>query len=174
MPTVVAPVLDDVYTALSALIASVVPTGVEIVQGIDNRVPMPESAFVQMTAIAQYRLRTNEDTWETTGDPTTIESEMGARLDVQIDCYGPDSLAWATMLQTLLRDEYACDALAPTCQPLYAEDPRMIPLTNGEDQYEQRWLVMAVLQYNPITSTPMQFADTLDLTLINVDEAYPP
>jgi hypothetical protein len=47
-------------------------------------------------------------------------------------------------------------------------------LVNGEEQYEERWIVGANLQYNPVVSTPQQFADTLEATLINVDEAFPP
>lgn len=78
------------------------------------------------------------------------------------------------MLETLLRDETACVALAPTCQPLYSSDATLVPLDDDEQQYEQRWMIEAVLQYNPVTTTPMQFANTLEVTLINVDETYPP
>lgn len=99
---------------------------------------------------------------------------------MQLDLYGAASGDWAVMLETLLRDETGCIALAgsdptnPICQPLYTSDAVEAPLEDTEDQYEQRWTIEGVLQYNPVTSVPMQFADTLTVTLTNVDEAYPP
>jgi hypothetical protein len=50
----------------------------------------------------------------------------------------------------------------------------LAPLEDDELQYEQRWTIEAFLQYNPVVTVPMQFADTASVTLINVDEAYPP
>ncbi|OYV48595.1 MAG: hypothetical protein B7X10_02855, partial [Burkholderiales bacterium 21-58-4] len=90
----------------------------------------------------------------------------------QIDCYGPLSSDWAAMLSTLLRDEYACDAMAGV-QPLSADDPKMVALVDGEQQYEERWSITALLQYNPATVTPMKFFDAVDVGLVNVDETYP-
>jgi hypothetical protein len=78
------------------------------------------------------------------------------------------------MLTTILRSEWGVGQLAPEVVPLYAEDARMAPLIDAERQYEQRWIVGAVLQYNPTTSTPMEFAATLGAELANVDETYPP
>lgn len=170
------PVLTDIYTAVRAFILTIVPTGTEVLQGIDNRVPQPAGPFVLMQVLYQLRLATNEDTYDdpfpTPGGTQNAKASM--RLDMQLDFYGLDSLQWATETQTLWRDEVGCDALAPNCQPLYAEDPRMIPLVTGEEQYLQRWSLTAALQYNPVTVTAQEFADTLDVTLIDVDKEYPP
>jgi hypothetical protein len=113
-------------------------------------------------------------------NPTAIDLEQGTEIRLQLDLYGRASGDWGVMLQTLLRSEPGCVILAgadyanPICQPLYASDAHAAPLDDSEDQYEDRWTIEAILQYNPVTSVPQQFADTLELTVINVDEAYPP
>lgn len=183
MPLTSSPDLTAVYTKLRAFVLAIVPAQVEVIQGIDNRAAMPPASpgFVNMTATLQQRLRTNVNTYD---DPTqppgppfivgSVAAEMGTKLTVQLDCYGAGSGEWAAMLTTLLRDEYAVEALAPDCAPLYAEDARMAPLVDAERQYEKRWIVGAVLQYNPTVSTPIEFADTLQVELVEIDERYPP
>jgi hypothetical protein len=59
-------------------------------------------------------------------------------------------------------------------QPLYADNPTQMPLIDGEAQYEQRWKLTASLQYNPIVTVSQDFADTLTLTLDEVDATFPP
>lgn len=175
MTTSVSPVQSDIFTVIRAFLLTIVPAGTPVVQGRDNRVPMPKDPYVLMTPVFQIRLTTNQDEYD---DPFptagTKSAEAAMRFDVQLDFYGPDSQAWATMTQTLWRDSVGCDALASTCAPLYAEDPRMIPLTTGEDQFLERWMLTASLEYDPVTVTVQEFADTLDVVLINVDERYPP
>jgi hypothetical protein len=176
MPLTVTPTLQGVYTLLRAFVLGVVPAGVPVVQGLGNRVPMPPPSpgFVCMTATLLMPLRTPVELWDTTDlDPVTMDIEQGTQIRVQLDCYGAASADWAIQLATLLRTDYACRALAPVA-PLYADNPIQAPLTNGEEQYEQRWIVGANLQYNPVVSIPMQFADTAEVDLINVDERYPP
>jgi hypothetical protein len=175
---VVSLTLDDLYRPLKAFIVGV--TGLDpslVIQGLPNRTAMPaaEPGFISMTAVLQSRLGTNLDTWDQT-DPEadTATAELHAQVKVQLDCYGSISNSWATMLQTLLRDDVGCLALAPTCQPLYTGEPFLSPLEDSEEQYEQRWTLEAELQYDPVTSTAPQFADTLSATVINVEEAYAP
>ena len=90
-----------------------------------------------------------------------MTAEQGQQVDVQIDCYGPASSEWSDILTTLLRDNVGCLALAPACQPLYADDPIRAPLTNAEIQYEDRWIVTARLQYNPVVTTAQDYATAL-------------
>lgn len=177
MPLVISITQQDIYAALGAFIVSVVPTGVAVVQLPVDRaaMPPPEPGFVGMTANLQTRIMTNLDRWNHSDpDPSAIDIEQAVKLTVKLDCYGAAAFDWAIMLSTVLRDEYGVTALAPTLAPLYTEMPRFMPLTNAEEQYEQRWIVEAQLQYNPVVSTPMQFADAASVDLINVDVSYPP
>lgn len=163
---------QDVYTALRAFILGLITC--EVVQGLGNGVPMPKGGFIAMTALFQERLETNIRSY---ADPTpttgTVTSENHIQYTIQLDCYGPLSNDWAVILSTMLRDEYGCNALAPNLQPLHADEPHMMPLIDGEDQYEKRWMVEAVLQYNPAITTPMQFFDQAEAAIVDVDVTYP-
>jgi len=171
----IAPVESDVLTSLRSFIQGVVGNGgtsapIEVIRGLANRTPMPGNAFIAMTPLFQNRLATTVDTF----DNTHQYAQQSAQLDIQIDCYGPNGLSWATMLSTLLRDPYGVQQLAPTCAPLYAEDPRQIALVTGEEQYLERWNLTASFEYDPVTTITAQTADVIGpMTIINVDEAYP-
>jgi hypothetical protein len=146
---------------------------VQVIRGYPNRTPMPPTippagypvGFVVMTEITKKRLRTNIDNFAGTSSPAPapgpVTSEQGQQLDVQIDVYGPNSSEWSDILTTLLRDNIGCVALAPVCQPLYADDPMRAPLDNAEQQYEDRWIVTARLQYNAVTTTSQEYATSL-------------
>jgi len=177
MPLAVSITQQAVYTALRAFLVSVLPAGVPVVQLPVDRASMPPAVpgFVGMTARVQSRIMTNLDKWDAAAlAPTTIEIEQAVKLAVKLDCYGAESADWAVILSTVLRDEYGVTALAPTLAPLYTDDPKFGFLVDGEEQYEQRWIVEAYLQYNPVVVVPMQFANAAEVALINVDEAYPP
>lgn len=182
--TTVAPVQRSIYVLVKALLVTV--TGLDpslVLQGQPNRSAMPPASpgFAVMMLRRGKQLRTPESTWDVTDPaPTALDLEQGTEITLQLDLYGAAAGDWAVMLQTILRDETGCIALAgadplnPVCQPLYASDAFQGPLDDSEDQYENRWTIEAILQYNPVTSVPMQFADTASVTVINVDEAYPP
>jgi hypothetical protein len=180
---VVTPILQNLYGALAAFIAGV--TGLEagetVVQGLPNRAAMPLPGFIVIQSVTRTRLRTNLHTYGTSGDPTTVAIEEGVQLRVQIDCYGPQSTDaitgaedWATMLSTTLRDAYGVSILEPSgIVPLHADEARMVPLVDGEDQYEERWMLEAFFQYNPVTTAPQQYADELTMKLWDVPVQAP-
>jgi hypothetical protein len=167
----VTPTVSQVITALGNFIVAMLGlANVQVIRGYPNRTPMPPTippagypvGFVVMTEITKKRLRTNIDNFAGTSSPAPapgpVTSEQGQQLDVQIDVYGPNSSEWSDILTTLLRDNIGCVALAPVCQPLYADDPIRAPLDNAEQQYEDRWIVTARLQYNPVTTTAQTYA----------------
>lgn len=170
---------DDLFTVVRTFIQSLLPGPPEVFQGLGNRVSMPTvDSFVVMTGVLQQRLRTNVDATTDTINPApapgSLSVNAGLRFDMQLDFYGPLSGSWAAILAAALRDELGCEALAPACQPLWADDLRMVPLITGEEQYLERWTLTAVLQYNPTVTVSQQYAAAASATLINVDEAYPP
>jgi hypothetical protein len=90
---------------------------------------------------------------------------------IQIDIYGPASADNAQRITTLFRDEYGCQAFADSgfdVQPLFMSEPRQTPLINGERQFENRQTIDAVLQINPVVVLPQQFADVVNVLLIQV------
>lgn len=173
------PTQDDVFTALRAMLLGIVPAGTIVLRGPVDRAAQPVGDHIVITPLFRARLRTNIPTDHPPPDGPdpngTVSYEQGTRLEIQVDFYGETAASnWMDAFTTVFRSEYAVDALAPTCAPLYADDGRMVPLVTGEEQYLERWMVRAVLQYNPVTTAPQQYADTLGITLINVDERYPP
>lgn len=174
---IVSPTDAQLYAKLGAFVTAVVPVGTTVIRGLPNRAAMPAGSFVCMQAINRVRLATNKtiytDPFPTPGDGSNARTAP-TRVDVQLDCYGAAAGDLAQMLSTMFRDEYGCTALAPECQPLFADEPKMVPMVTGEEQYLQRWTVTASLQYNPVTSTPQEFAGELSATIINVDVEFPP
>jgi hypothetical protein len=169
--TVTIDIVDqDVFTALRTFLLTFLPTGTEVVQGIDNQVPMPVGGWVSMTSAGMQRLSTNVNTFLDQTESFLTPS----RYDIQLDFYGPNSQAWATMCQTLLRDEYATSQFPANIQPLFADDPLQIPLVNAESQYEQRWKLTASLQYNPTITATQQSAISLDIGLKPIDQTFKP
>lgn len=173
----VANTVTDVYMKLGAFVAAQLGLAAgQVVQGYPNRVAMPVGPFVLMTAMLKKRLRTNVDNYAGTAEiapaPGPVTAEQGQQLTVQLDCYGPLSSDWSDILSTLLRDNVGCQALLPVCQPLYADDPIRAPLTNAELQYEDRWIVQAVIQVNPIVTTAQDYAVVLGpIDLVDVTPA---
>lgn len=172
--------LDQLYTAVGTFLQTVLGA-VPVVQGQGNQVAapavatdtaMPTSGYVQMQAFNNRRTATNQDTWDP--DAQTQASESDREVQMALDFYGPQSQDWAVLVTTLWRDGYGVAQLAPVCAPLYADEEFQIALVDGEEQYEERWHVDAYLQYNPVTTTVQQSATALSVTLINVDEKYPP
>lgn len=98
------------------------------------------------------------------------------RVTVQLDVHGPNSAENAQTISTLFRDDYAVQAFKMAgfdVVPLYSSDPKQLPFENENQQVENRWVIDAVMQANQTLEVPLQFADELDITLIDVDPAYP-
>jgi hypothetical protein len=97
---------------------------------------------------------------------------------MQIDVHGPNSADNAQVISTLMRDDYAVQffkALSSTVAPLYADDPKQIPFVNDQQQYEDRWVIEAMLQANQTVPVPQQFADVIGpVVLVPVEATYPP
>ena len=178
MAATVTPQEEDVYLALEAFLAGVLPAGVPVIRGLPNRDAMPPArpGFVMIQALFKTRLNMPVHSWDQTGPaaPVEISIEQGLELPVQIDCYGPYSFGWSDIISTTFEDAYGFAALAPNCAPLYANEARMMPLTDEEEQYEQRWCIDAHLQYNPVVVVPQQYADALGpAILVDVNVEFP-
>jgi hypothetical protein len=108
--------------------------------------------------------------------------QQNAEHTIQVDFHGDDLAAsdYAIMASTALRDIYGCDFFRRLASPLngvaplYADDPRQMPFMNENQQYEWRWILECCLQANQVVVTPQQFADALEVGLIEVDSHYPP
>jgi hypothetical protein len=177
MPASISLTETQIMTALRAVLAGIVAPGVEIIRAEINRVPEPIGPdFILMTPIHRVRLATNIATFTDTpltAPPVAARDSLAkTEITIQIDVHGPASADNATMISTLLRDEYAWLAFSASgydVAPLHAEDPRQVPFINGEQAYEFRWVVDVVLAANITVRTAQDFADVVDVGLIEVD-----
>lgn len=177
MSVSVSPDQDQVYAALVAFITGIVPAGVKVLRYLPNRtaLPPPRPGYAMIQALFTERLRFPIDTYTQGGNapPTQYTVEQGIDIPFQVDFYGKHSGTWSATASTLFQDTYGCDALAPNCQPLYCNEGRMMPLTDEEKAYEERWSLDAHVQWNPVVTATQQYADQLELTLIDATVEFP-
>jgi hypothetical protein len=169
------PTQSQVQVALGAFLLAILPAGVEVVAAQDNRVPVPKSPdYVTITATGRRRLATNVDTHDPLGQVTAVMQET--EVAMQLDVHGPNSPENAQVITTLMRDEFATaffDALGSGVSPLHADDPKQVPFILDAQQYEDRWVVQALLQADIVVSVPQQSAESVVAAVIDVDAAYP-
>ena len=89
---------------------------------------------------------------------------------VQCDIHGPSSANNVQVLQSLFRSEYGYDtfeaqATADAVVPLHADEARMMPFLNDQQQIEYRWTIDLHMQISPVVGTDQQFADEIEVTL---------
>lgn len=161
---------DFVVDTIGAFIHGVIGNDVPIVRGQDNLVPAPVGPnYIVITPSSRQRLSTNQDKYDGTAGTRTIR--RGILATFQIDFYGPDSADLTEAVTMVFRDMDGCDAMAGTgVQPLYCGDGRQMPLVNGEKQYEDRWTFYMNVQFNPSISTSVEFADSVEPTLVEADQ----
>lgn len=160
--------IDLVKTQLRAFILTLITC--EVVGGQDNNVGPPVDPYILMTPGRQTRLGTNETSYNGASNKTLTRF---TQYDIQLDFYGPQSGEWARIIETAFRDDYACDLMAPDVVPLHCSDAMQVPLINGEENYEERWMITASLESNPDLVLPQESANTLAVTLVNVEATYP-
>lgn len=178
MPATVDLTESSVFKALRFFVLDVladVAPG-DVVQGQQNRVPMPKGPnFVILSNVNRGQLSTTVRSYAPSPDPAPATGARGTRRStsaaIQIDVYGPIAAENMQIIETLLRDPYGCDFLrAYRVQPLFNSDPVQVPLITGEKQYESRWTMHATLQFNPTVSTSQEFADIVEVTLVEADQ----
>lgn len=155
--------VDNVIDALAAFLAPFVP-GAEIIRAQVNRVPMPPDPCVILTELLEVDLETPIKSESSDG----LQADMTgpARIDIQIDFYGPAAGDQCKAVKGIYRSEYAPAQFPDGIKPLYCSDGIQSPLITGEQQWESRWTVTASLQYNPIVSLPQQSAKELSVSSI--------
>ena len=171
-----------IFTALRSFLLAILPTGIEVVRGLDNRVAEPECVnFVTMTPIMRERIAMNTTTYvdgafltpPVAGTRTDLQP---VKVTIQLDVHGPSSADNTQIITTLFRSGYAAQffaGLAVNVWPLYASEPRQMPFMNGEQQAEERWTMDAVVQANATVTTPQDFAAQLVVTTNEVGAEFP-
>lgn len=162
---------DVIMTALRTFLLAVLPSGVEVVQGQQNRAPEAIGPdHIVMTPDRRTQMAQTTHDWNASG--ATIGVNRSSALHFQLDVYGPNSADNGQVITTLFRDAYGCGFFSSYgVQPLYCDDGQQMPLVNGEEQYENRWMIRATLQANILVQVPAEFADALDAHAAPADAA---
>lgn len=167
---------SDLLTALRAFLLDVI--GGEVIQSQDNRVPMPSGNFCTMTPLSTMDLSTPRSGYADPGTtPGNASYARSVKWPCQLDFYGTTAADHAAIAAGIIRTPYACTFFAGQgidMQPLYAGEPRQNTLINGQQQFEPRWTLDFIAQYNPVVTTPQDFASSLDIGLADVDVTFPP
>lgn len=98
---------------------------------------------------------------------------VATKLTVQLDVHGPNSDNNTRIIDTLFRSEFGTDSFVDSgfeVVPLYCDEAKQMSFVNDQQQYEDRWSMDACLQISPIIGTNQQFADQLEVTLVEVDQ----
>lgn len=106
-------------------------------------------------------------------------AKQPSQWTVQLDFHGADTTAadMAQTVSTLFRDGYATTYFArqsASISPILADDPRQMPFLNDQQQYEWRWIVGAIIQVDQKVLVPQQYADVVNVGLVEIDERFPP
>lgn len=161
----------QIMAALRTFLIGVLPDGVEVVRGQDNRVGEPPSAdFIVMTPVTRTRVSTNFDTWSNLVDLDNMTSQRGTFVDIQLDIHGDNGADYAQIITTVWRDEWAVSSIEGAIfAPLYASDGHQLPFINGEKQYEDRWIVDLFLHVKPTVTFDQDFATSANVSLVAID-----
>lgn len=170
------PIDKDAVTAMRSFVLAVVTIDpLKVIRGLGNNVPPPKGGFIAITEVGSKALSTNIHTHDDVAQQTA--TMRPTQYEMWVDCYGPDAGNWAVMLTTMFRDQFGCDNFAtnlPGSAPLYCSDPRQAALVTGEENYLKRWRFSALIQYNPVITTPQQSAIEIDVTAVSIDANFPP
>lgn len=171
---------DDVFKALGDFLQDILPPQDDaadpvvkfiVVAGQENRVPEPkELNFVVFIPLRMPRLATNFEVLAGVGLQRSIK--QNTEVVFQLDVHGPEAFNNANRISTLFRSSYATDyfeAKGLPIAPLFADDPRQAQFVDGEQQYEDRYIVEAHLQVNFTMTAVTQSARTLTVEIIDVE-----
>lgn len=178
------PTEDDVFKALGDFLQDILPpqdpagSPIElfiVVAGQENRVPEPKQKnFIVFIPLRMPRLATNFEHLVGTGPQQGLVQSIRQNTEVvfQIDVHGPEAFNNANRISTLFRSSYAADyfeAKGKPIAPLFADDPRQAQFTDGEQQYEDRYIIEAHLQVNFTVTAVTQSARELAVDIIDVE-----
>lgn len=146
---------NAVYRALGGYLSSCFEC--TVIRGQVNDTPMPQGSFILMNDVWKKALATNSHEYGEDSQDIKTHTEYC----IQVDFYGENSGEMAQSFITLIQDSHAFYAFPAGIKPLYATDPRQIPLVTGEKNYLERWTTEVHLQFNPTVTTPVAMIDEL-------------
>lgn len=156
---------DDIYEEVRAYLLGLFLCPPEtVIKGYQNGSPLPQNAVV-MTILFEHSLDVSANYYDPLLDITTVQQSV--EVTMQLDFYGGDAGSRARKLSNLWKNHYTANALTK-CQPLYSKDPQRMPIVNEQSNYEDRWSVDVLLQYNPEFEHDQSYLGMPDYTIVRI------
>ena len=173
----------------------------QIFRGNQSREVLPkDNDYIVYTPITQKRIGTNIATLHAEDvEPTDNAPEQNSKLlqmDLQVDCYGDKSFAYAEGLETFAGSGRCNDWLVQNgagIRVLYASDPMDGTLVDDTRQYVTRWIVTLSICLTVSNTDSIPWVEEVEVNvvpkaedspvppsqqkgdkLINIDVVYPP
>ena len=173
----------------------------QIFRGNQSREVLPkDNDYIIYTPITQKRIGTNIATLHAEdAEPTDNAPEQNSKLlqmDLQVDCYGDKSFAYAEGLETFAGSGRCNDWLVQNgagIRVLYASDPMDGTLVDDTRQYVTRWIVTLSICLTVSNTDSIPWVEEVEVNvvpkaedspippieragakMINIDVVYPP
>ena len=154
-------ILDECIEALASALETVA-NGSEIIRGNQNRTPLPRGDFVVLTELSCEPVETPHYGWLYPQDLMNLTQPY--QLTVQCDVYGHNALERVSAIVATLNSIVGSYLFPDHIKLLYADDMRQAAMVDETDQFLERWVCTAYLQYNPKFELGMEYAEHLSLT----------
>ena len=149
-------------------------TGLDInhvVQAHDNRVPEPLGGWAMVSHLSRKAIATPVSSYPSNTETVTQSFDYA----FQLDCYGNGASDLAFVLQTLFRSDVTSGFFATFGQangfaisPLYCDDATHNAFINGENQFEERWILRPHFNVAVSVATPQQFLMTPTINIHSI------
>ena len=162
----------NVLACLRAFLLGILPAGVEVVRGQDNRVPEPLSPdFVKLTPLGQARLGTNFESFQDLYADGIADGFRSitepTQFTIQCDFHGPNSTDNLQLFTTLFRDSYACDAFAA----FTFAGPDLAALPGGGTTVDDE-SGFAIMTSSAISAQPLYTSEPRQVPFVNGEGQY--
>jgi hypothetical protein len=151
---------DDIYADIKQFIETFFPG--EVIQANSNNIPPPMGDFVVMSLLFDTPLSATVNDYDAGAEEAYVQRYV--QVSMQLDFYGEQCGRYKTIFETLWRNFYACDRLT-ICQPLDVVSVMRSPIVNDTSNYEQRWIVTANLQVNPVVTHDQEFITDMPIKI---------
>jgi hypothetical protein len=170
--------MGDVYDLLQYV------TGIDsnrIIRGNQSREVLPkDNDYIVYTPITQKRIGTNIAMLHAEEvEPTDNAPEQNSKLlqiDLQVDCYGDKSFAYAEGLETFAGSGRCNDWLIQNgagIRVLYASDPIDGTMIDDTRQYITRWIVTLSICLTVSTTDSIPWIEEVEVNVIPNEEDSP-
>lgn len=158
MAAVITPTEDQVFDAMWAWVVSLFDVSVQpyVFKGFQNMTATPYNSYVVVSPGVKERQDQIRRTYDSAN--SLVNEQRHTTYAYQVDCYGQAGPDYADIISVAWRSMWACDQLdGAVITPLYADEPTQLNFSNGEQQYEQRFMLRLYAQVNQTVSLPQDF-----------------